>query len=73
MKKTLIKNIGSLITVSSNSELKKGHKMKDLPLIKNAWLKIKDMLLREWILPKDQRVQSLERIVDHKPMHKNSF
>ena len=42
MKKTLIKNIGSLITVSSNSELKKGHKMKDLPLIKNAWLKIKD-------------------------------
>jgi len=42
MKKTLIKNIGSLITVSSNSELKKGHEMKELPLIKNAWLKIKD-------------------------------
>ena len=42
MKKILIKNIGSLITVSSNSELKKGGKMKELPSIKNAWLKIKD-------------------------------
>ena len=42
MKKTLIKNIGSLITVSSNSELKKGSEMKELPFIKNAWLKIKD-------------------------------
>jgi len=42
MKKVLIKNIGSLITVSSNSELKKGGKMKELPSIKNAWLKIKD-------------------------------
>ena len=42
MKKTLIKNIGSLITVSSNSELKKGSEMKKLPFIKNAWLKIKD-------------------------------
>ncbi len=42
MKKILIKNIGSLVTVSSNSELKKGHEMKDLTHIKNAWLKIKD-------------------------------
>ena len=42
MKKTLIKNIGSLITVSSNSELKRGGEMKELPSIKNAWLKIKD-------------------------------
>ena len=42
MKKILIKNIGSLITVSSNSELKKGGKMKELPSINNAWLKIKD-------------------------------
>ena len=42
MKKTLIKNIGSLITVSSNSELKKGGEMQKLPFIKNAWLKIKD-------------------------------
>ena len=37
--KTLIKNIGSLITVSSNSELKKGSEMKELPfkkcLVKN--------------------------------------
>ena len=42
MKKTLIKNIGSLITVSSNSELKKGGEMKKLPTLNNAWLKIKD-------------------------------
>lgn len=42
MKKTLIKNIGSLITVSSNSELKKGGEMKELPFLNNAWLKIKD-------------------------------
>ena len=41
MKKTLIKNIGSLITVSSNSELKKGVEMKELPLLNNAWLIIK--------------------------------
>ncbi len=42
MKKTLIKNIDTLITVSSNSELKKGQNMKDLPHIKNAWIKLKD-------------------------------
>ena len=42
MKKTLIKNIDKLITVSSNSELKKGPSMKDLTHIKNAWIKVKD-------------------------------
>ncbi len=42
MKKTLIKNIAKLITVSSNSELKKGPSMKDLTHIKNAWIKVKD-------------------------------
>ena len=41
MKKTLIKNIGSLITVSSNSELKKGGEMKELPLHKKCLVKNK--------------------------------
>lgn len=42
MKKILIKNIGNLITISSNSGLKKGHEMQNFPQIKNAWLKIKN-------------------------------
>jgi len=42
MKKILIKNIGNLITISSNSGLKKGHEMQHFPQIKNAWLKIKN-------------------------------
>lgn len=40
MTKTLIKNIDTLITVSSNSGLKQGQEMQEINHIKNAWILI---------------------------------
>ena len=42
MSKTIIKNIDTLITISSDSKLKKGKEMSNLNHIKNAWVEIKN-------------------------------
>ncbi len=52
---TLIKNINKLITISENSEIKKGRKMSEVSSINDAWLLIEKNKIKDFGSKKDKQ------------------